>query len=111
MQEVMHDIADGFLKAFLEFLEVLLVEEDLVFVVGERAVPLQAALAFRDGKVKIVVALGGLYVKKIGALTGANRFGVNIVRIPLLSVRTLVIFTVHTCAVFVFSVHKFREII
>ena len=102
VQQIVHDVAHGILKAFLEFLEVLLVQENLVFVVSEGAVPFLTALAFRDGQVIIVIAFGGFDVKKIGSLAGAYRLGVHVLLISLLSGETLVIFTVHTFVCFFF---------
>ena len=68
VQKIMHNVAHGVLKAFLEFLEVLLVEENLMFVIREGTVPFLATLAFRNGQVKIVITFGGFDIKKIGSL-------------------------------------------
>jgi hypothetical protein len=96
VKEVVKDVLHGVLKPFLEFFEVFLVEEDLVFVVGEGAVSFLAALAFRDGQVIVVIAFGGFYVKEVGALTGTHGLGINVFRIPLLAMGPLIIFTIHS---------------
>jgi hypothetical protein len=92
VQEVVQDVLDGFLKAFLEFLKIFLVQENLMLVEHERTVPLYAALAFRDGKIKVVVSLRGLHVKEIRTLSGPDGFGVNVFRVALLGMAPFIIF-------------------
>ena len=73
LKAVCLDVSDYFLKPFCEFLEVLLVKEDLMFVVGKMAVVVYLALAFRDRQV-VIVALGGLDVKEVCTLSSSDRF-------------------------------------
>ena len=67
------DVFDHFLKAFSKLFEVLLVEEDLVLVVGVVAVVVYLALAFCDRQV-VIVALCGLDVKEECTLSSSYRF-------------------------------------
>ena len=106
MQEVVHNVADRFLQAFLELLEIFFIEENLVFVVGKGPIPLQPAFALRDGEIEVVVSLGGLDIEEIGALACTDGFGIYILRISLLSAGTLIFFTVHTLFVFCFVITK-----
>ena len=91
------DEGDGVFKPFGEFLEILLVEEDLVLVVGERAVVLLTALAFGDGQIEIVVTLRGLDIEKVSTLSRTDRLRIDVFRVSLLGAGPLVIFTVHDC--------------
>jgi hypothetical protein len=92
VQQIVQDVLDSLLETFLEFLEVFLVKKYLVLVKHERAVPLYAALAFRDGEIKVIVALRGLHVKEIRTLSGPDGFGVNVFRVSLLGVAPFIIF-------------------
>ena len=94
VEQVVRDIANCLLQALLEFLEILLIEEDLVFVVRKGAVSFLTALAFRDGQVIVVIAFCGFYIEKIRALSGAYGFGINVFGVTLLAVRPFKIFTV-----------------
>ena len=67
------DVFDHFFKAFRELFKVLLVEKDLVLVVGEVAVVVYLALAFCDRQV-VIVALCGLDVKEVCTLSSSYRF-------------------------------------
>ena len=89
------DERDGVLEPLGELLEVLLIEENLVLVVGESAVVFLAALAFGDGQVEIVVPLRGLDIEKVGTLSGTDRLRIDVFRVSLLGAGPLVIFTVH----------------
>jgi hypothetical protein len=109
VKKVVQDVLDSLLEPFLEFLEVFLVKKYLVLVKYERAVPLYAALAFRDGEIKVVVALRGLHVKEIRTLSGPDGFGVNVFRVSLLGMAPFIIF-VHSVYNLVYT-YKFREII
>ena len=93
MQKVVHNVADGFLQAFLEFFEVFLVKEYLVLVEGERAVALLAAFALRNGEVKVVVPLRALDVEEIRTFSRPYRLGIDIFPVAL---PAIVIFTVLT---------------
>ena len=73
MEEIMHDVLHGLLKALGEFFEVLFIKENLMLVINERAVTLSAALALRYGKIVVVVAFGAFDIKEVSALTGPHR--------------------------------------
>ena len=91
------DERDRVLEPFGEFLEVFLVQEDLVLVVGETPVVFLTALAFGDGQVEIIVPLRGLDIEKIGTLSCTDRLRIDVFRVSLLGAGPLVIFTVHDC--------------
>lgn len=99
MQALYLDVLDGIVQPFLEFFEIFLVQENLVFIKDKISVPFLSALAFRDGKIKILVPTGGLYIKEVGPLAGAHRFGIDI----------LSIFSIHN-SLFYKSMHKNKEI-
>ena len=89
------DEGDGVFKPFGEFLEILLVEEDLVLVVAEGAVLFLTALALGDGQVVIVVPLRGFHIEEISTLSCTDRLRIDVLRISLLGSAPLKIFTVH----------------
>ena len=76
--EAAADEGDGVFKSFGEFLEILLVEEDLVLVVAEGAVLFLTALAFGDGQVVIVVPLRGFHIEEISTLSCSDRLRIDI---------------------------------
>ena len=104
------DEGDSVLETFGKLLEILLVEEDFVFVVSESPVPLLATLAFGDGKIKVVVAFCSLHIEEVGSLAGTDRFRVDVFGVSLLGVRPFIIFTVHGLVLLHFF-YKCREII
>ena len=104
------DEGDSVLETFGKLLEILLVEEDLVLVVGEGSVPLLAALAFGNGQIEVVVAFCSLHIEEIGTLAGADRLRVDVFGVSLLGIRPFKIFTVHGLVLLHFF-YKCREII
>ena len=90
------DIVHHFGEAFGEFVEVLLVEENLVLVKGKGTVPFGAALAFGDRQIEVIVAPCRLHVEEIGPLAGADGLGINVLGIPVEGAAIVVIFVVHT---------------
>ena len=73
LEAVCLDILDHLFESFREFLEVLLIEEDLVLVIGKMAVTVYLALAFCDRQV-VIVAFCGLDVKEVCTLSSSYRF-------------------------------------
>ncbi len=73
LEEILFHVSDHFLKSLAEFVEIFLVEENLVFVKGEAAVRFLSSLAFGDCEVVVVVALGCLNVEEIRTLAGPDR--------------------------------------
>ena len=72
LEAVCPDVLDDLLKSFGELFKILLVEEDLVFVIGEMTVVVYPAFAFCDRQVEIV-ALGSLDVKEVCTLSCSYR--------------------------------------
>ena len=91
------DEGDCVFQSFGEFLEILLVEEDLVLVVAEGAVLFLTALALGDGQIVVVVPLRGFHIEEVSTLSCPDRLRIDILRISLLGTAPLIIFTVHDC--------------
>ena len=94
VEAVVFDVVYDFGKTFGEFLEILLVEENLVLVVGIAAVRIGAALAFCYGKVVVLVAPRGLDVKKVCTFPGPDGFGIDLVSVSAVEASVIVIFFV-----------------
>ena len=71
-EAVVLDILDYLIEALLELLEILLVQENLVFVKGETAVRIVVSLAFGDGQIEILPSLRSFYVKEVGPFAGTD---------------------------------------
>ena len=96
------DVPDDFGQTLLELVEVLLVEEYLVLVEGERTVVLLLALALRDGEIIVVVTLRGLHVEEVGALACPDRLGEYVLAIALRGTRPFEIVSVHGLVLMLF---------
>lgn len=91
---VLFDEIDRFLQPLRELLEILLVEENFVLVVGETAVPFDTALAFGDGQV-VVITLGRLNIEEVGALPRPDGPGIHILTTTLTSVAPVIVIAIH----------------
>ena len=108
METVVPDVGDHLVQAFGEFLEVFLIEEDLVLVIVEGPVRIVATLALRDGEIEVLAALGGLDVEEVGPLPGPDGLGKYILRIPAVVPRRIIILSVHSA---IFSVYLLDKIV
>ena len=88
------DVVYHFLQAVGEFLEVLLVEEDLMLVIDKPSVAFLPPLALGDGQV-LIVSLCRLDVKEIGALSRPYRLRIDIVAHTFLLTTVVIILKVH----------------
>ena len=77
-QLVLH-VIHGIVQGIYKLVEVLLIQEDLVFFVREPIVVLVIPLlAFSDGEV-IVVGTGRLHIEEVSSLAGLNFFGIDLI--------------------------------
>ena len=106
LPDILHDVGES----FLEFVEIFLIEENLVFVIGEAAVPFLPPLALSNGEIVVVVALGGLDIKEVRALASPDRLRKNILGRTLLTIGPVVIVSVHFQKIyFLFRVAKYKK--
>ena len=109
-QESLLNVFDSLLKSFREFLEIFLVEENLVFVEDERTITLHPALTLRNREVVVIVSFRCLYIKEVRTLPGTDRLRIYVFRVALPGITPFEIFTIH----FFFALlidHKCRKII
>ena len=110
LEAVFPDVFHNVGEPFLEFVEIFLVEEYLMLVISETAVPFLPPLAFCDGEIVIVVAFGGLDIKEVRALASPDRLRKNILGRTLLTIGPVVIVSVHFQKIyFLFRVAKYKK--
>ena len=83
LQEIAFHVGDDLFKTFPELVEILFVEENLVFVEGKAAVSFLPSFAFCDGQIVIVVTFCCLNIKKISSFSRADRFLPHVIRIAV----------------------------
>ena len=72
LEAVLPDVFDHFFESFSKLLEILLVKENLVFVISEMTVVVHPALAFSDRQV-VIIAFCSLDVKEVCTLSCSYR--------------------------------------